>query len=204
MMNEKLSSTVEKIYSQVKTEMIGRPGINEEEAELLMKTIWLAGSGDYIEIGTLWGGSIVIAALIYRKYSLNGRLFTIDPMNTLYWGSGDPSADFMSVNLESLLENLRHFNLMNTVVLIQADSKTCPLPSIQPNIIFIDGDHSFDGVTADWKYAADTSKKYILLHDYENGHSGIDKMINTVVLEFPNWKRDSQVRSMIRFRRCNG
>ena len=42
-----------------------------------------AGNGNHLEIGTAWGGSAIMAALVKRRFGLDGQIVAFDPISGL-------------------------------------------------------------------------------------------------------------------------
>jgi predicted O-methyltransferase YrrM len=127
--------------------------------------------GDYLEIGSLFGGSAIVAALFAK-----GRVYCIDPFGYAPGQTrtaGTPSAELVAKNAYAFgaMEKLRIFT-----------QKHPPLPPnleyVRFDIAFIDGDHTYEGVLADWENLKDRVDRYILFHDVENRHFGARKVFS--------------------------
>jgi cephalosporin hydroxylase len=158
----------ENLFELVKRGMVGRIAQEPGHAALLYEAIVAAGPGDYLEIGTLWGGTAVFAALVKQERGIAGRVFTIDTMTGApWWTVGDKAYHREVTTVDAVRENMVRFGVEGTVVPVRADSRTVPLPTIRPVVALVDGDHAFDGAVADLLYATSVCQRYILVHDYE-------------------------------------
>jgi predicted O-methyltransferase YrrM len=94
--------------------------------------------GTLVEIGRSKGGSTLLLATAMDPGS---RLVSYD----LYvkHTAGQPSDD-------ELREALKRYGLADRVELVVADSRTADGPS-ECTLVLVDGDHSYDGVRADWE-----------------------------------------------------
>ena len=136
----------------------------------------------YLEIGTLWGGTAIIAALAGAK-----RVITIDSMDGLRWGEPDPWYPDEMVSKDRIVGNIYAFGVENIVELVQARSYPFPLKDIYPDITLIDGDHETETVK-DWESVKDITKKVILIHDYNSNHLPLVRyLVDEVVKEDPDW-----------------
>lgn len=194
---------MQSIHEIVAAELEGRIAISPGCSDVLAKMVVDAGPGDHVEIGTLWGGTAIIAALAKRMAGIPGRVFTIDTMGSggFWTASGDPGADNKTPSPDIIKENLERLGVDDIVVPIRADSKTIPLPTIRPVSVFIDGDHEYPGAIADWKYAQKYCQRFIAFHDYLPEYAGVYKAVNEAASEYPNWKHVSTVEIMALFER---
>ena len=51
--------------------------------DILLECVERAGDGNYIEIGTLFGGSAISVALLKKWLSQEGLIFCVDPLNSM-------------------------------------------------------------------------------------------------------------------------
>jgi predicted O-methyltransferase YrrM len=129
-----------------------------EEAAHLFRTARDAGPGTLVEIGRYKGGSTLVLATAMHP---GARLVSYD----LHAVPGVPSADF-DRELRGVLER---YGLGDRVELVVGDSHTAELPG-GCVLVFVDGDHSLEGVLADyehWKRALEPGG-HLLFHDAPN------------------------------------
>jgi len=177
-------------YEITVNSIIGRVGITKAEAEVMAKYL---DDGLHIEIGTLWGGSAILAS----QAKPGGKVVTVDPMNSGWWLSQDPvvgiapSHEIVNLNIERL--------------------SGCPVQSVKGysteylrghepcSTLLIDGDHSYEAIRADWFVAREIAESYIFVHDYDELHEGVLRFIDE--LEDYTWYRVDQAGSMLVFGR---
>jgi len=181
--------------------MTGRLALlSDAEAVLLAK--YTAIAGDHIDIGTLWGGTAILAALAKRDAGKIGMTYTIDPMIGGWWDSEDPAVKLRPTN-EIVQENFDRFHLHDSIKLIKKPASPWPLPSkVKPTSILIDGDHRYEAVATDWTNASRIATKYIIFHDYGSAnHPGVQKIVDDIVRHDPLWREVKQDDSLIVFER---
>ena len=154
------------LYDYICRKIVGRFAMNAEDAKLLERIIVEAGDGNYIEIGTLYGGSAVLAALVKQTHNQTGRVYAIDPMIGYYGGLDCVDGAKVDPSEAHFRKNLEIFSV--DVNLIIAKSDPWPLSHVKAAVILIDGDHSSQAVSADWQNAKRHAERFIALHDYGN------------------------------------
>jgi hypothetical protein len=147
----------------------GRVCLRPAEIQLLTKYV-METPGDHVEIGTLWGGSAIVAALAKQTADRGEIVYTIDPMNTGYWQVGDPSHSNIIPTKERVLANFQFFGVANQIRLIQYKSFPWPLSTeLTFGTVFIDGDHQAEAVIQDFN-SVRLLTSIILFHDYDPLH----------------------------------
>lgn len=156
---------VSDLYEYITERIFGRIAMNLEDAKILINHVERAGAGDYLEIGALYGGSLILVGLARKELGLEGLLYAIDPMNGYYGrkeGSTRPCAEYLFYNAEL-------FGLKDSVRLIKAKSHPWPLPEdVNPVITLIDGDHRIRAASHDGHNALRVTGKFALFHDYND------------------------------------
>jgi hypothetical protein len=114
-----------------------------------LKFIYNKKIDSYLEIGCRWGGTFIIINEILRKRNPNLRSFTCDLI----------SASSL-MNLYSSIHDFKYIqgNSNDQSRLLEQ------LPE-QIDFVFIDGDHSKNGVTKDYETALKLNPRYIMFHD---------------------------------------
>jgi len=109
----------------------------------------------YVEIGVLWGGSMCLSMQSEKKIKLYG----IDTFTGYYDLGLDPSAPWIKEvqSMDIVKHNIKEFNKQNHEYhLIQGKSSDSHVLERMENLdlsidfLFIDGDHSYDGVQSDF------------------------------------------------------
>ena len=152
------------MFEQVKERIHGRIAMSADDAAVLERLVIEAGNADTCEIGTLYGGSAILAALAKQKNSLKGLVYAIDPL-TGYYGGLDTTVGGKPGRAE-LESNLQEFDVHAAVVIVAAKSHPWPVPCNRRfGLVFVDGDHSTGAVYQDFVNASEVTDT-ILFHDY--------------------------------------
>lgn len=129
-----------------------------DEAAYLYRLVRSLGPATVVEIGRYKGGSTLLMAAAMDK---GARLYSYDlHVKQSYLYSG--------VELdEELRAALERYGLADRVELIVADSHTAPPPADACHLVFVDGDHTYAGVRADYEHWRGTIPLggHLLLHD---------------------------------------
>jgi len=137
----------------------------------------------YLEIGTLWGGTAIIAALAGAK-----QVITIDSMDGLRWHEPDPWYPDEMISKERILANFYAFGVEDIIHLVHAKSYPFPLDEIYPDVTLIDGAHD-ETVFKDWESVKDITRQAVLIHDYQSDHlPAVTRLVDEVAAVDPEWK----------------
>lgn len=183
------------LFDQISNTITGRIAITRQEAEFLAG---IAGRASlYLEIGTLWGGTAILAALAGAR-----RVITLDAMAGGYWEHGDPVA-CRTPTPGLLLDNLARCQVAHRVSVVKANSHPWPLPlDLRPDVFLIDGDHRCEGCLHDWAIANQVAAKFLLFHDYDSPrHPGVQEVVDRQVRPNPGWRLVDVVETLAVFER---
>ena len=121
----------------------GIAGQSIDEAAYLYRLVRELGPATIAEIGRYKGGSTFLIATAMQERS---ELYSYDS-HVLLSDELDPE------HFDSLLRDaLSRYGLEQRVHLIIADSRTAAPPGTPCDLIFIDADHSYEGVRADYEH----------------------------------------------------
>jgi predicted O-methyltransferase YrrM len=99
-----------------------------------------------VEIGSARGRSACFVGLALKENG-SGRLYAIDPHTQTAWN------DLGSVDtLSTMRQHIAELGLTETVEIVRSTSAEAAAGwSEEIDLLFIDGDHSYEGVKADWE-----------------------------------------------------
>jgi predicted O-methyltransferase YrrM len=154
---------------------------DRDEAEYIYDLVKSLDSPYAVEIGRMLGGSAILMA------SAGAQVLSLDlHVSKTVEGEKGEVADI------ALDKKLQELGLRNKVEIIVADSHTYDTTSLieKVDILFIDGDHSYEGVKKDYENWFKTVKSggHILFHDACRSRGGatcvaeVKKFVDTVPL----------------------
>jgi hypothetical protein len=177
------------LHDYISKHMIGRIGMLADECTLLGDTV--KDSTRHLEIGTLWGGSALVAAMAGAK-----QVYTIDLMSGGWWDAGQDPKVNPPLGPKAVIDNLTGAKLRERIVLVVSPSNPFPLDGLAFETALIDGDHSFGGVRADFHNVYPRTSRAIMFHDCEQSYPGVMQFINSGEIEAAGWSLVKQVESL--------
>ena len=157
----------------------GVASLQVDEAALLYRLARDAESGPFAEIGRFKGGSTLIFAAALPE---GVELWSYDLHVAL---RGDmPGAELDA----ELRDALARYGLEGKVHLVVADSRTVDPPPAPLELLFVDGDHSYEGAKADFERWSEFVRPggQLLFHDavdhggYGNVYPGVARLVGEV------------------------
>ncbi len=132
---------------------------------------------NYLEIGVLFGGSLVLMAWFMKEFGIKGKVVGIDPLDGYYGkGNRDPVVPLVP-SKEIVFENAAKFGVENRVIVI--DKPSYPFPEearkFRYGVSFIDGDHWGDMPWKDFVNVSSVTDKYIVFDNYDKSHPAVVK-----------------------------
>jgi hypothetical protein len=143
------------------------------------------------EIGVLFGGSLIMALFAVRESNTERIVVAIDPLDGYYGNQTDPltrqrlDEGTVRRNIERLGPPKANVQLITS--LSQSEQTLSVVRDMRFASIWIDGDHSYEGIKRDW---ANYSRLvlpngYVLIdnyHDQQDEYPGIDRFIDVELL----------------------
>jgi predicted O-methyltransferase YrrM len=115
-----------------------------------------------VEIGSARGKSACYIGMALKENG-RGKLYAIDPHEPTDWNDNE------SVNsIEIFMKNISELGLSKQVTLVRSYSEDAARDWKRPiDLIFIDGDHSYEGVRRDWELFVPYVKAFgvVVFHD---------------------------------------
>lgn len=137
---------------------------------LLAQTIVYAGHGDYIEIGSLHGGSAITVALVKKEFNLTGDIFCIEP------------------HPRKILQNAKEFGVRERILTFKKTSEEMNWDNFTGfNCGLIDGDHRYPHPSQDWDRLKPLVSNYILFDDCDKSEIGVVDGVEQAIIAI-DWR----------------
>lgn len=177
-------NTANNVIKGLKGRACGKP----HDYALLAKAVALAGKGNYVETGTLFGASALVAAITKKMYNLDGNIYCVDPLNG-YYGDGNKDASGLVPSVDILMENATKFDVADIIIPIAKKSVPFPeeLKDKEFSVAYIDGNHWKDYPTKDWDNLNPRTTEFIMFDNYDFIHPSVVKATIKAVSN-PEWK----------------
>ena len=151
-------------------------------------TVALAGDGDHLDLGSLFGSSAIVAALVKKELKIGGKVICLDPYipRDPSISAGNMPPELLDGNPEALMKNAERFGVELT--LIQEKSQPWPkkLKDAKFSSALIDGDHIEDTPWLDFQEVSKRCDGYILIDNFEEGYPDVMSAIQKA-MESPDW-----------------
>ncbi len=177
------------LYQSIESTIEGRIATSLGACQTLGQAAALSPKGDHLEIGTLYGGTAILVALLNRKLNRPGKVYCVDPLEGYYeTGRADPLST-APVNESTFRENIRRFGLEDRVVLIKKKSFPFPteLTGMAFSTVLIDGDHWGLAPLIDFDSVRNRTTGFVLFDDYDDRHAAVVKAVKMVQKDYPSW-----------------
>jgi len=162
----------------------GRSIIEPFDAGLLCQMVVTARHGDHVEIGSLFGGSAIIAALAKKKFGMHGKIHCVDPLNTRSYAFPDAQSEVIA-SPEIIMENASLWGVEDRIVVHPLSSYPFPLQETFATG-YIDGDHWNNFPQRDWESLKTHVSYMVMFDDYCHGKP---EVVQTCLeaSQDPNW-----------------
>ena len=169
------------VVKHIKNNMTGRMCDEQNNINYLLNIVRIAGNGNYLEIGTLHGGSLCAVALWKKEHKQSGICYAIDPLDGYYMDyidhrkrglNVDPLTK-LPVSIDIVKENLKKFGLTRAAKIIQAKSEPFPIDGVKFAVTYIDGDHWSGAPLRDWDNVKDITSGFVVFDNYDEDHPDV-------------------------------
>jgi len=166
----------------------GIASLQLDEAALLFRLARDAESGPFAEIGRFKGGSTLIFAAALPE---GAELWSYDLHVAL-------RPDLPGEELDrELRAALQRYGLDRKVHLLVGDSRTVDPPPAPLELLFVDGDHTYEGARADYERWRELVRPrgHLLFHDavdtgrYGNVYPGVARLVGEIDARDPDFER---------------
>ena len=161
--DEFVNATYQRVSKDVKM------GMDLYDTYTLVQTIINSGNGNHLEIGSLFGGSAIIATLTKIYYGLDGNIYCID--------------DTKATGGDYITNNLRLWGVSDRVFLYIGKSNPFPMKERFSSAL-IDAGHDYQSCITDWNNVKQVTDKYVIIHDYDPAHPGVVKASREAMREW--------------------
>ncbi|MBE9102929.1 class I SAM-dependent methyltransferase [Vacuolonema iberomarrocanum] len=145
-----------------------------------------------LEIGSLFGINLGIIYETCRGYFKTVHLTAIDPLDGYYGESRFDKVTQVPISRDTFDHNMRQLDLPFSDVTVAQGLSTDPkiLETVKQNrynLLFIDGDHSYEGVKFDFENYLECVEEggYIMFDDYGTNWPDVAKFVDSEVLNHP-------------------
>ena len=174
----KQQKSIRDIVNHVSNNIFGRLANKFGDKELdnvdkLLEYIQIAGGGNHLEIGTLYGGSAIAVALLKNELDQDGMIVCIDPFDGYYSQPEDISG--VSITPETIFLNIDEFDVGNRILVMQTCSQFVHYLDMQFNTAYIDGDHDNEVPLHDWLLVKDMVNRFVIFDNHSPQHPDVMK-----------------------------
>jgi predicted O-methyltransferase YrrM len=170
--------------------------MNVQEAALLYRRAHGLRNATVAEIGRSKGGSTLLLAAALGDGS---HVYSYD-LHVKATAGAESDAELRRV--------LERYGLAERVTLVVGDSRTAEPPPAQCELVLVDGDHSYEGVRADFDAWHDRVRPggHMLFHDAVGGqlsrpHEGVIRFVEELKRENRGFERRSEAGTLVDFER---
>jgi len=148
-----------------------------------------AGTGDHLDIGTLFGASALVVALAKKWAGIEGEVYCIDPWEVRSGIAVNAAVkpEEICAAMQDVSENAERFGV--PLKLIKAKSEPVP-PELEGHSfasVYIDGDHLKGQPLRDFQLYAPMVTKYIGFDNYEEGYPDVMAAVRHIMLNDQGW-----------------
>jgi predicted O-methyltransferase YrrM len=177
----------------------GIASLQLDEAALLYRLARrVPADGVFVEIGRFKGGSTLLVASALAE---GAELWSYDLHVAIRPDLSGPQLD---AELRGALER---YGLAHKVHLVVGDSRTAAPPPRAPHVVFVDGDHTYEGARADHERWSELVAPggHLLFHDavdtggYGNHYPGIARLVDEIARDDGRFERQPDTGSIAHF-----
>src|SRR5205823_9002003 len=158
-----LARPVRRVLRRVRISRINFNSGLGDSANLLYGLVRSMKPETCVEIGSARGKSACYIGLALTE-NARGRLYAIDPHRQTDWNDANSPAD----TLEAFRANVVALGLSEHVIIVRSTSEEAARNwQSRIDLLFLDGDHSYDGVKRDWDLFVPYVKPFgiVVFHD---------------------------------------
>lgn len=180
-------------------EHIERIIIAPHDAGILAQAICSARHSDHVEIGTFYGGTAILAALVKEHFRMHGKIYCVDPLECRPKQITDSITNDVAT-AEAVMANARKFGVEDRIVLVPHFSYPWPLDGKVFGTGYIDGDHWNGMPLKDWNSLRKCVSYAVVFDDYMQAKPEVIQTVH-VAMQDPQWLLIHMSGSHVVFRR---
>jgi len=165
--------------------VVERAIIPTHDAGVLAQVVYNSLHSDHVEIGTFYGGSAILAALVKKRFEMHGKIYCVDPLEYRP-GLVDDRVTLSTATTTAVMENARKFGVEDRIVLVPQFSYPWPLEDKLFGTGYIDGDHWNGMPLKDWNSLRERVSYAVVFDDYKRGKPEVHRAV-MVAANDPEW-----------------
>ena len=173
------------VANVIKEEIIGRVIFYPHEAGVLAQMVFDARHSDHVEVGTLFGASAILVAMVKEEFGMHGKVHCIDPLEMRKSVIDDLGASLRATS-DIVMENAAKFDVDDRIELHLKYSSPWPLEDKTFGTGYIDGDHWNGQTMRDWSNMKKVEKYGIVIDDYCQGKPEVAETVVAAIND-PDW-----------------
>jgi hypothetical protein len=166
-------------------DVVERSIIPTHDAGLLAQVIYNALHSDHVEIGTFYGGTAILAALVKKQFKMHGKIYCVDPLECRPGIIADRVTGG-SATTTAVMNNARKLGVEDRIVLVPQLSFPWPLEDKLFGTGYIDGDHWNGMPLNDWNSLRKCVSYAVVFDDYKRGKPEVHQAV-MVAANDPEW-----------------
>jgi hypothetical protein len=163
----------------------GRAIFYPHEAGVLAQMVHDARHSDHVEIGTLFGASAILVAMVKAKFNMHGYVYCVDPLEMRKVTLDDLNTGTRASS-DLVMKNAEHFAVADRLKLVLAYSHPWPLENRTFGTGYIDGDHWNGAPRKDWISLKNCVKYGVIFDDYCHGKPEVHEAVMEAAND-PDW-----------------
>ena len=169
----------------IKNKIEGRTIFYPHEAGVMAQMIYDARHSDHVEIGTLFGASAILVAMVKDRFSMHGNVYCVDPLE-MRKVTLDDLGTGTKASSDLVMKNAECLGVADRIKIVLAPSYPWPLENKTFGTGYIDGDHWNGMPSKDWNNLKDRVKYGIIIDDYCIGKPEVQDVVMDAFND-PNW-----------------
>jgi len=179
------SSVVNQAVKDVTETLGGRPKVFDPAALFLVGTLAQI-PGDYVEIGTWFGASALVTALVKKRAGVYGSVTCVDPfggLDTRYY----QAHRFATPSKEAVLESADKLEVELEIIAKPSSPWPEELDGRAWTVGYIDGDHRFPHPEKDADTLSNRVTKVLMFDDFAPNMRAIQMAVFGLLSKDPAW-----------------